>query len=173
MQYFDITNSKLQVDEKLAKRLGFKRVLNIPEDVEILDTIKQTKKPFLISTTNPNIIYNLIKSRNAIGLLTNGEEIDPKTINKIKENDKLLVFNAYYLEISQRDRISKVHKLKKSFREGYRAKAKMAMISLAPNEHYFLSTAQLLEISKMICTEEHQAKKMLTTLGELINDIEA
>ncbi|HVA82601.1 MAG TPA: hypothetical protein VNF06_00355 [Candidatus Aquilonibacter sp.] len=173
MQYFDITNSKLQMDEKLAKRLGFKRILNVPGDVEILDTIKQTKKPFLIAATNPNIIYNLIKSRNAIGLLTNGEEIDPKTINKIKENEKLLVFNAYYLEISQRDRISKVHKLRKSFREGYRAKAKMAMVSLAPNEHYFLSASQLLEISKMICGEEHAAKKMIANLGELINDIEA
>ncbi|MDE1846077.1 MAG: hypothetical protein KGH53_02245 [Candidatus Micrarchaeota archaeon] len=173
MQYFDLTNSKIPMDPKLAKRLGFKRVLNIGEDVEILDSIKQTKNPFLISSTNPNIIYNLIKSPNAIGLLTNGEEIDPKTINKLKENEKLLVFNAYYLEISQRDRISKVHKLKKSFREGYRAKVGMAMISLAPNEHYFLSTAQLLEISKMICIEEHAAKKMTTTLGELINDLEA
>ncbi|MDE1827556.1 MAG: hypothetical protein KGH65_00115 [Candidatus Micrarchaeota archaeon] len=173
MHYFDITNSPTAFGKDLGKRLGFRKLLNISDDVELVESLSsQPKKPFLIVSQNPNVVYNLIKSRWAIGLLVNGDEPDQKVLNKIKENGKLLVLNSYYLTIGERDRVSKVQKLKKIFRNAHKGKTKATIISLAPNANYLLSFMQLLEIAKMITTDEHQAKVMLGSLGESINDIE-
>lgn len=171
MHYFDITNSPSAFEKELQKRLGFKKILNVPEEVEIVENLsRQPKKPFLIMSANPNVVYNLIKSKWAIGLLVNGEEPDQKVLNKIRENGKLLVLNAYYLTIGERDRVLKVQKLKKIFRNAHKGKTRTTIISLAPNPNYLLSFMQLFEIAKMITTDEHQAKVMLKSLGEAIND---
>lgn len=167
MRYVDIINSNSLPEQKLVRELGFSKILNANEQILILDKISQPQKPFLISSTNPNIVNNLLKSPNAIGILSNGEELDPRIVNKIKENDKIIIFNAYYLAISSRDRISKVHKLRKIFKMAYKVKARTAIITLAPSQTYFLSSIQLLEIAKMICTDDHQAKKMLLLEGDI------
>ncbi|MGI0141097.1 MAG: hypothetical protein ACREBF_00385 [Candidatus Micrarchaeales archaeon] len=172
MQYFDITNSPKGFNSALQKRLGFKHIFNANDDIEVVERQgPEPKKPFLIMSSNPNVVYSLIKSGRAIGLLINGDEPDQKVFNKIKENGKLLVFNTYYLTIGERDRVSKVQKLKKIFRHAHKGKTNTGLISFAPNENYLLSFMQLFEIAKMITTDEHQAKRMITSLGEFANDI--
>ena len=173
MQYFDITNSPNVFDKELAKRLGFKKIFNAGSEIEIVENLeRQTKRPFLIFSGNPNIISTLIKYEGAIGILTNGETINQQILDKVRENKKLIVFNSYYLTISQKERVSKIYKLRKLFKEAYKAKVNSTIISLAPNPDYLLSFMQLFEIAKLIASDEHHAKKMLTNLGEILNDIQ-
>ncbi|MDE1825194.1 MAG: hypothetical protein KGH61_00725 [Candidatus Micrarchaeota archaeon] len=171
MQYIDITNSPERFEQKLAKRLGFSRFVNANDQIIIADRAGPGAKPLLIQTTNPNLIFAMIKSPKAIGILSNGEEVEQRVLNKLKENGKLVVFNAYYLTVGQRDRVSKIHRLKKLFRMAGKSKTRMGIVSLAPNQDYLLSSAQLLEIAKLITADDHQAKLMLSNIGETLHDI--
>ena len=171
MQYLDITNSPEKFDSNLLKRLGFKRALNVGEDLQILDSINHNQKlPFLVNASSKASLYSLAKEAKALGILVNGEDLDQKLVSKIKDAGKAIVINAYYLTLGQRDRISKIHRYKKIFRMACKAKAKIVLVSLAPNENYLLSFMQLLEIAKLITNDDHQAKKMVTSLGEITND---
>ncbi|MDE1761651.1 MAG: hypothetical protein KGH59_02840 [Candidatus Micrarchaeota archaeon] len=166
MQYVDITNAPQHFDQRLTKRLGFKRVLNVGEGMAISE--RGTDSPFLIRVSSQQNILSALKSKNAIGVIVEGEELDQKIVSRIKDSQKIILINAYYLTISQRERISKIHKYKKLFRMACKAKAGIAIASMAPNEHYLLSFMQLFEIAKLITGDEHQAKKMINTLGETL-----
>lgn len=173
MQYIDIVNFSGPIDKELQKRLGFSKILT-SGDVDVIDAPnKQTKKQFLINSTVPNVVYNLMKANNAIGLLIDGNGVDAKMLAKVSDAGKLLVFNAYYLTISERDRIGKIHKMRKNFRNAAKLKAKMAIVTLAPNEDYLMSSIQLLEVANLITLNDAAAKKMVSTIGEMLNDTKA
>ena len=168
MQVFDITALPGPVDGKLAKRLGFQRILNEGNDIEILEFAGEPSKPFLIASGDPNVVYKLIRSNNAVGLLVEGGEIDSRMVAKIKDSGKLIVFDANYIIMGQQDRASRVHRLRKVFRFAHNAKMGTAIISLAQSSHYLLSSAQLMEIAKLITNDDREAKLMLQGLGEAV-----
>jgi hypothetical protein len=173
MQFFDITDLPMPADAGLVKRLGFKKILNNKVDINIVEKVgAETEKPFLISTSNPTMVYNLISMSNSIGVLAGQNELNQKILDKIRENGRVVVFDSCHMISNQEMRIAELHRMKGVFRLVHRSKVGSAMISLASRKEYLLSSIQLLEVAKMITGGDTEAKQMLINLGEIVDDIQ-
>ncbi len=166
MQYFDITSLHEPVDASLAKRLGFKKIFNIGSEIDLLEFDDEQKRPFIVNTQNPSLFHKLLGSSKAIGLLADDPDSIQKLIPKIKDSDKLIVFNANYLISPEMNRQSRIYKTRKIFRIAHNMKLKTAMVSLAKGPNYLLSSLQMVEVAKLITRDEKSAKQMLSQIGE-------
>lgn len=173
MRYFDIADLHEDIDEGLANRLGFKRIFKSGSEIEMVSSAgRDIDKPFLIATLKPEVLYNLITHRNSIGVLLDKEELDKKAQERIRENEKLVIFNTYSVTSDPQGRVERLHRLRKHFRNAHRARLRCGIVSLAQNKTHLLSSMQLMEIAKMITDNDSEAKQMLLNVGEKLNDIQ-
>lgn len=168
MQYFDVTSLPEPVDAPLSRRLGFRKMFNTGSEIDVLEFDDEQKRPFLVSTKNPSLFYKLIKSGKAIGFLVDDPDSAQRFISKIKDDEKLVVFNANYIVSPETNRQSRVYKMRKIFRIAHNVRLKTAMVSLAKNQNYLLSSMQMVEIAKLITRDEKSARQMLSQIGEQI-----
>jgi len=99
-------------------------------------------------------------------LLADDSDSVQRLIPKIKDSDKLIVFNASYLISPEANRQSRIYKMRKIFRIAHNMKLKTAMVSLAKSSNYLLSSLQMVEVAKLITRDEKSAKQMLSQIGD-------
>lgn len=169
MSYFDVTSLSNPIDESLAKRLGFKRIFNNGIDVEVTLSIpKKAQNPILLSSSSQSAINQCLQNENVTGIINTGDEIGAKSIEKLVQKEKLIVFDAYSMTGSS-ERLASINKAKKAFRYVSKMHADLAIASFAPSNDYLLSYMQLFEIAKLIGASDAQAKLMLSRIGMVLS----
>ena len=166
MRYFDIVTTS-EVDDSLAKRLGYSKVFVVGKDLEIITDLKiRTGKKAIVRGKNIGTLMRAIKESSVLGIMIDDSLILGKAIMAAKENDKPLILSTEGLNSrNYTTRLKTLYRLRKILKFALKARAEIIFVTLAGDRQSILSTAQMIEIGKFIGANDEQSRKMLSDLG--------
>lgn len=153
MKYIDIVQFK--VDKGLYERLGYRKLLTVGEDLDIVTRHGREKLPFIIKSKDPNTIFASIRNPYAIGVIFDEAALSKKVIEKVCELKKTIFVPLNEITTSKAsDRNTMIYKARKIILAAHRARARICVVSLAASNHQLLSSAQMQEVAKLISGEK-------------------
>ncbi len=171
MRYCDYIRDANAADFKLAKSLGFKKILTPADGISII-TCPQTigaHKTKVILEGNCGYIMKHINDRRVVGIIIDDFEADKNLIEHARHKDKILLINAGKITNSSDNyRARNLIRARELVKNALHYKIKIALTSTARNANEVLSAQQLIEIAKVLGASELQGKNMLTTLGDVL-----
>ncbi len=156
------------VDQKLARRLGYKRVLIVGKDVALLNAGNDTKKT-VIYAKNMDAVARHVKSRDVVGFIFDDSSIIRKALEEIHENGKLVVLPlSQIMQHDQRARLRGIGRMRRLLKTALRYRAQVAVVSLAQNKDQMLSRMQLSALASYLGANDEQSKAMLQKIGDVV-----
>jgi hypothetical protein len=166
LPYYDIVFETCKVDDSLAARLGFGRILTIPRDIEFIDVGKRgigNEKRAIASGP----VGSLTSAANAgvAAILIGDAQIDKKLITAMADNDTVLciplseIMGLYGLK---RSRL--MFKMGKLFSYARKEGLDVSFTTLARSNSMMCSYMQMVELAKLLGVGEDYARK---SVGEV------
>lgn len=167
MQYFDIVRNDV-VDQEMAKRLGYKRILAIGKDLDLLQNLGGTpKREAVVISKDPGTLIRATRENRIVGIMFEGNEIVAKAMMAAKDNEKTVILSIEGLNGGGTGlRLSTIYKLRKMLAELTKARVKVAIVTMADRKEMLLSSAQMVQVAKFLGANDQQARQMVSALGE-------
>lgn len=165
LAYFDLTN--MQIDRKMVKILGFKRIFTT-EEICITEGLN-TEKACIVMSGEPGILGRALHRNNVKGIIIKDNELLKMVVEEVKNAGKLLCFSTHDLTcVDTRMRLRNIHRMRNLIAFATRSKAKIALLTLADDESCLLSSLQMVEVAKFLGATEEHAKSMVSNIGDVL-----
>ncbi|MGA3020992.1 MAG: hypothetical protein ABSD68_03530, partial [Candidatus Micrarchaeales archaeon] len=143
MRFFDIVAIDYNSLDRLAERLGYKKVFRLGSDVEIAETLKEAdsngKK--IVRSDRFEVVAKSLRRNEVLGALPYNDTVSRKVLEIIKKEDKFL-FIPISSVICADDavRIQKLVRTRAIIRNALAAKVKICLVSLAEKREGIVSS---------------------------------
>jgi len=142
MVYFDLAS--FEVDGKLSRRLGYKKIYAAGKDVWIFERPDNRHVPQIVISKDPGVLFSALRSRDVKGIIFRDNEFAKRVAKKAAESGKtIFVPLAQLLEVSERERSSRAGRMRKIIMYAHKFKAPVRLVSLAEQPYQLLSAAQM------------------------------
>jgi hypothetical protein len=169
MQFFDIVALKEEIDlEQLAVRFGYRKIFLLGKDVELVSDVKRLDEEgsFIVKSGNNETLSKAVRSNNVIGVIVDDSKVSGKFIEELRTHEKLLFVPVAPLICPAREsRLRSLFWAKGILRTALMGKAGVSLVTLAAEKECLLSSAQMLEIAKLLGANDKVAGEMLSALG--------
>lgn len=171
MQYCDYIRDVNAADSKLAKLLGFQKMLTSLDGISIVASPQTigTHENKVILEGNCTYIMKHVNDRRVVGIIIDDFEADKNLIEHARHKEKALIINAGKLTNSSDSyRARNIIRARELVKNALHYKIKISIASTARTANEVLSAGQLIEVAQMLGASQVQGKKMLTILGDLL-----
>lgn len=170
MGYFDLSYLP-NINENLKKRLGYKRIFVIGQDVFLTNTQNSTARKTIIKSSDPKRVSSALRESNNIGVLFEDNVLIKKAIEEAGNNDKLVIFSLSDLMGKDPVQTSRnMNKIKTIMIYAKKFGARMAIITLAARIEDLTSAMQAIALSELLGMDSESSKKALSAIGEYIDN---
>ncbi|MCL4553215.1 MAG: hypothetical protein M1305_06670 [Candidatus Marsarchaeota archaeon] len=170
MGYFDAVRIGEGVDQELASRLGFTRIITLGSELPVLDRPSECGRKYLLKSGDTGILMKGIRDVRAAGIMLSDNEIIGKAIAAAKENGKPIVVDLFpiFSKASQQ-RFRNIARIRGLISAVLKARADIAVISGAESPDYLMSRMQMAELSVFLGISREAAPASLGRIGEMID----
>jgi RNase P/RNase MRP subunit p30 len=142
-----------QVDAGLAKRLGYKKIYSSGIDFGFgFSKMADRKfKSLVVVSKDPGVLMGALRDPEVAGIIFQDNELTKKVLEKAAEMKKTV-----FVPLSQitscpvQERSYRIHKMRKIILSSHKQRAKVRIISLAESGLQLLSTAQMIEVGRLL-----------------------
>ena len=167
MPYYDIVFESCEIDDNLAARLGFGKILTIPKDVELIELGKRgIGNDKNVIASGP--VGSLVSAANAgaAAVLVGDAEIDKRLIAAMADNDTVLcmplsdIMGLYGLK---RSRL--MFKMNRLFTYARKQGVDVSFATLARSNSTMCSYMQIIELARLLGVPEGYARKSISEVN--------
>ena len=162
-KYYDLVYLE-SIPEKLAERLGYKKIFTTKE-ISILDSVPHSSPAkFILASKNPGELMKALKSNEVAGLVIPDNEVIRKVFEAARESSVPLFITASDLTMPSRYRPRNIARARIFLSQARRYGADIGIITLSKSKEYMMSSMQLISLSMAIGADEAYARKMVSLL---------
>ena len=170
MQFFDLVAFPVNSADRVAERLGYKRMFVAGKDVELLEdagAASASKK--IIRSDDFETINRSLRQNSVLGIIPKSALPSGKALEAIKESEKLLFIRLCGATCADgAARPQELAKTRRLIRSALMGKVPFALVSLAESRECLMSSLQVLEVAQFLGVDAARAKEALGRLGGLI-----
>lgn len=166
MAYFDMTEME-SVPQGKAAVLGYRKILPSNEIRIVTEPLGEGK--CIVESQEQGILGRALRRNNVVGVIIKDNELLRMTVEEIRTTDKMLVVPVHGITCSDtRTRMRNIYRAKGLIAFALRAKAKIALVSLAKDPSCMLSSQQMLLLAEFLGASDIQSKAMLSSMGDVL-----
>ncbi len=170
MDFYDIASESCSFDEKLAERLGLKKIFVLNRDVRAVGNESQNRniEGGIAFGRDPNQLLNLVKHGAAAVAITDSH-VDKKLMAEIKERNCTIIMPMSAITASYGlQRSHNIYKMAKLFAFARKKGIEVAFTSMAKTPMYLNSYIQLIELAKLVGADDAYARYSLSKVTKSI-----
>jgi RNase P/RNase MRP subunit p30 len=172
MQYFDMVALKDTAGlEALGRRLGYRKIFLVGRDFALAGRLKDLNpnRKALVRGKDEEVLLKAIKESSVVGVVFEDSRPSGKFLDSLNNYEKLLVIPVAPLMCpDQESRLRSLHKTRELLRSAMMSRAEVALATLAEDKACMASSAQMLEIARLIGAGDAAAKEMLGKAGRFL-----
>ena len=162
---FDLTSTYKPTPEE-ALELGFSRIFS-SEEIAVTPDLSNAPT-CIVASSDQGILDRAQKRPNVAGIIINDSELLRMTLEKLRENEKILVLPLHQITCTEsRQRLRNIYRMRSLLGSAFRYDADVAVATLAESKACLLSSRQMVEICLFLGASSEQADVMVSRLGEL------
>lgn len=170
MQFFDLIAVREDSKGLLARRLGYKKIFCVGEDVDIVEGIQESSpRRKILRNDDFETITKALKLGDVIGITPKSASVSGKTFDAIKKSEKVLFIAVSQVtcadSVSRPQRLARMRSL---IRNTLKSKTPFSLVSLAEDARGIMSSSQALEVASFFGVPQKHAKESLGRLGGLV-----
>ncbi|MGC8649281.1 MAG: hypothetical protein ACP5UN_03650 [Candidatus Micrarchaeia archaeon] len=168
MDFYDIVYD-FDFDDKLIRKLNFKKVFILGKDITFSNSRSDSRKDIGISSDIKTLEYFIQNRFNAV--LIDDYTINKKIIAEIKEKNIILCFSlSSIMNVYGFERSKIIYKMSKLFDYAKSKRINLCFASFAQKPSHLASVMQLIELAKLIGADERYLRYCLSeTLKNLVD----
>ncbi len=170
MDFYDIASETCDFDEKLAEKLGFKRIFRLNKDVKAVGNGSENKDitDGIGFGKDPNQLLNLVK-HGAVAIAITDSFIDKQLMAEMKERNCILLLPMTNITASfGLQRSHNIFKMSKLFSYARKMKIEICFASMAKTPLHLNSYIQLIALAKLVGSDDTYARYSLNKISKSI-----
>ena len=170
MRFFDLANFTDDALGGFGKRLGYEKIFSTGKDVEIIDVARgDSQKRKIVMSDSAETVAKELKQGSVIGIMPKGTSVSGKTLDAIKNNEKLLFLAVSQVTCAAEGfRMQNLARARSLARSAMMSKVPIAIVSMAEDREGLMSSLQMLEVASFLGLDHTEAKEALNVLGGLL-----
>jgi hypothetical protein len=168
LDYYDIAYGSCNASPSLESALGYRRIFLSNKDVKIIDAVYRKEAiegSITLNSSDDKDILAVIKA-NPSAIVFKDLHINKKVMERMKESDIALCLPASFITCSyglQRSR--NIYLMSRLFAHAKSIKLDVSFATLAMNNMHLCSYIQLMELAKLLGSDEEYARKSLSKIN--------
>lgn len=171
LNFYDIAGEGCTFDDKLAKRLGFKKIAVVNKDIIAAGAGSEGADDLpdrIAFGKDLGQLLSLIKN-GAKAVVITDSYMDKQLMETISNNDCILCMPMNIITASSgMERTKNIYRMAKLLKLAMRKRIKVGFISLAKTPQYLNSYIQLIELAKLIGADEQYARNSISEINKMV-----